>query len=379
MASYCPNCSGNLLFSPSRQAMYCRMCGGTFKPEDVGESDRASVTYDCNIYSCPSCGGTIAVTGTEVSTSCVYCGNATVIFDRVSKQQRPEGIIPFKLTREKAVEIVRKQMKGSPFIPEEIRNVKEEDIKGIYIPYWLASAKSYDCMILRSQVKHGKNSSTYYYGRAAFIDAINMPVEAVSSINDKFSKRIEPFDLNDLVDFDEDYLMGFYSNTPDLTREELQQTVDNKIHKKLADYFCQTLPGTRPDVSQAMHWTKMCDNEIMMFCPCWFYTFVYKKKTYTFMVNGQNGKVAGTLPWNKGPIVKKGLLLASIITLLLFVPLCFLSLETLLQLFLTLMLFTAMISVPFILSSAMAMKEIKSNLNITQSGSVFNFVNKRRG
>ena len=379
MATYCPNCSGKLLFSPSRQAMICRMCGGTFKPEEVGETEKISTTYDCNIYTCPSCGGSIAVTDTEVSTSCVYCGNPTVIFDRTAKQQRPEGIIPFKLTRKEAAAAVRSQMEKAVFLPERLKNINEEDIKGIYIPYWLTSAKFYDCMTVYTKESRGSNSTSVVYGKALSCDAINMPVEAVTSIDDKFSKRIEPFDLNDLVDFDEDYLMGFYSNTPDISREVLHQTVNEKIHNKVADIICHTRSGTETHVQQSQHYTRLCGDEILLFCPCWFYTFVYKKKTYTFMINGQTGKIAGTLPWDKSPFVRKGLLLSVLFTAVMFVPLLFLSTNALMQWTAAISILLFILSVPLFLTTFFRMKEIKMNLGITQEGSVFNFVNKRKG
>ena len=36
------------------------------------------------------------------------------------------------------------------------------------------------------------------------------------------------------------------------------------------------------------------------FLPVWFMTFRYKNKPYTMMVNGQTGKVVGTIPERKG-------------------------------------------------------------------------------
>ena len=57
---------------------------------------------DCYVYSCGSCGGEVIINGSEASTKCIYCGNSTVIFNRISRQKRPKYIIPFIITKEEA-------------------------------------------------------------------------------------------------------------------------------------------------------------------------------------------------------------------------------------------------------------------------------------
>ena len=157
MITRCKNCSGQLVFDPKKQMLVCDHCGGLFNPEDFNTTGNESLIdkkaeslneiygtdskefMDCYVYICSSCGGEIIVNGTEASTQCVYCGSSAVVFSRIAKQKRPRGIIPFKITREEAIEAVREQFNKGFFIPKAIKEFKPNDIRGIYIPYWLVN------------------------------------------------------------------------------------------------------------------------------------------------------------------------------------------------------------------------------------------------
>ena len=54
------------------------------------------------VYNCPSCGAQLFADITTGATSCVYCGNTTIIPQQFSGALRPEYIIPFKVTKDQA-------------------------------------------------------------------------------------------------------------------------------------------------------------------------------------------------------------------------------------------------------------------------------------
>ena len=86
MATICDKCGGNLLYSPVRKAMYCKLCGSTFKAEEIQDVSKADLVdkkilsfkeltgvddrdlYNCNVYTCNHCGADILINGTETST-----------------------------------------------------------------------------------------------------------------------------------------------------------------------------------------------------------------------------------------------------------------------------------------------------------------------
>ena len=241
MATLCKNCSHALVFDPRTQLLVCSSCGSSFKPEEIEstakeyredlKAEAASEVYgvtddkslmDCYVYTCSECGGEIIINGTEASTTCVYCGNPNVVFSRISKQKRPEFIMPFSISKERAIVLAQNAVKKGIFVPREIKNFSVDCCRGIYLPYWIVKAKYADAVVIKGQVKQGKNSVTKYFGRAGRLEFDNLPLDASRALSDESSSKLEPFNLVNLKPFDEDYLAGFYSNVSDVTYSDVR-------------------------------------------------------------------------------------------------------------------------------------------------------------
>lgn len=120
----CPNCGAPLNFSPHDGEVVCQYCDSTFKAEvleklfndsqedtkalewgevtpgsDWGEGEENTL----QVYSCPSCGAEIICDENTVATTCVYCGNPTVLNGRLQGSLKPDYIIPFRKTKEDAI------------------------------------------------------------------------------------------------------------------------------------------------------------------------------------------------------------------------------------------------------------------------------------
>ena len=132
MSYKCPNCDGPLKFNPDKQTFTCEYCLGEFRPEQVqqmNEQKEQRETYDERevkraeqekaqaqaqgaeesdeypvSYSCPSCGAEIVTTSTTAATTCFYCYNPVVLGGRLSNEFKPDRVVPFELSKEKAVE-----------------------------------------------------------------------------------------------------------------------------------------------------------------------------------------------------------------------------------------------------------------------------------
>ena len=50
--------------------------------------------------------------------------------------------------------------------------------------------------------------------------------------------------------------------------------------------------------------------------PVWFLNYKYKEKFYTFVVNGQSGKVAGKLPLSIFKLIGFGVILTIVLTMI---------------------------------------------------------------
>ena len=205
MATLCRNCSHPLVFDPAKQKMYCSSCGSSFLPEEVEAESKEyrqdlraesmesiyntkdKDLMDCYVYSCSECGGEIIINGTEASTTCVYCGNSNVVFSRIAKQKCPEFVMPFSITKEKAIELVHKKINSGLFIPKEIKNFSIDCIRGIYLPYWIINASYTNAAVIEGQVRSGKSTVTRYFGRAGKLKLTRFPIDASLALSDETS------------------------------------------------------------------------------------------------------------------------------------------------------------------------------------------------
>jgi len=324
-------------YDPSFDSLVCQSCGNIIDPnslpdanefylnmgeeepvdirEVVSEDELTGEMYDCHIYTCSQCGGEVIVSGTEVSTRCIYCGSTAVVFNRIAKEHRPEYIVPFKITKEEALKNVRDKLLSGIFVPRFFKKAEPTVVRGIYIPYFLYEGWY-------------KDTQRFQMGETPFIydcecDFEDLPVEACKVLADKTTDMLEPYFLNEKVPFDTSYLMGFYSNIQDLELRAAQGIANIKARDIFDREVWTRVPRsyfrkTKRVSSVPQHEFARSSYALL---PAWFITIDKNGTPYTFLVNGQTGKVVGTVPWNR--FLVGGLIAASFITLSLLSVLLF--------------------------------------------------------
>ena len=317
MATLCKNCSHALVFDPETQKLECSYCGSSFSAEEVeseskkyrqdlqaesmdtvyGETDGKYM--DCYVYTCAECGGEIIINGSESSTNCIYCGNPNVVFSRIARQKCPDYILPFSISKDKAVSMVRERLKKGIFVPRKIKKIKIDCVRGIYLPYWLVNAEFSGAVVLSGQVNEGKHTRTYYFGRAGDMNVKNLPIDASKMVSDESTARLEPFSLSLLKPFDEDYLAGFYSNVTDITYSDLRSSALTRAKEYFEDEAIHDCVVENPKIIRSNPSIKLNNDLIYAMLPAWFISFKYKKKHHTILINGDTGKVVCGIPWNK--------------------------------------------------------------------------------
>ena len=85
-------------------------------------------------------------------------------------------LIPFAITKEQALSVVNQVVSKAVFAPKEVKNFTPEDVRGIYIPYWIVNANHEETAVVRSN----KNTGTYKYrfsGRTGNMHVHNFPID----------------------------------------------------------------------------------------------------------------------------------------------------------------------------------------------------------
>lgn len=311
----CPCCGVAMVFNPQTQELYCEYCNSSYtvqqitepkddlkellrklnEKDDSGEGEaKEPGTISMKIVRCSSCGAELALHDGETSTYCAYCGQPTIATERLQDCRRPDFIIPFKVSRERAEHLIREQITGGTFIPKEIRDFEPERICGIYIPYWIFDVYASDMQFW----KYSDDDSVYYTFHAADSVFHRVTSEASRRFNDYFSEKLEPYRMEYAVRFDETYLSGFYSDRFDVDSSIAGHKVLERTERMFLEKFTE--------MRKARYETKVSSNprtEIIRaryaLLPVWFMTMRYRNKPYTVLVNGQTGKTVCSMPVNK--------------------------------------------------------------------------------
>jgi DNA-directed RNA polymerase subunit RPC12/RpoP len=321
----CPNCGGEITWNGQEGVMKCPYCGSEFDPQALRESDAAlegAPKDDFNwqppiereidgvvTYSCPSCAGEITGDGNTAATFCPFCGNPAIITKTLSGMLKPDFVLPFKISKKQAEEALKKHCNGKPLLPKSFKlGNKVEKITGLYVPFWLFSARAEGFAHFNATRSHSWSDSRYIYtktdhyrllrnGGAAFRD---VPVDGAKKIDDKYMESIEPFDYSSLVNFQTAYLSGFFADKYDVDAVQAQPHANERIIKTLDALFLDTISGYQ-GVNKVAGSTALSQSLIhYALMPVWFLNTKFKSKTYTFAMNGQTGKFVGDLPVSYG-------------------------------------------------------------------------------
>lgn len=321
MVCKCPNCDGALEYNPSYAEMECPFCGNTFEPQVAMQAvsraqtqveepqiihktaDDTQEMMECKIYVCTACGGELMVNDVEASTFCSYCGQPTVVFSRVSKERKPKFIIPFKITKNQAMEIFNRRVAESKFLPDEAIHIQPDKVRGIYVPYYIHD------IYFRTRREFFKGQKVYV--READCLFQDLYLEVSSKIDDMTSQFLEPFDLKELKPFEPAYLSGFYADKYDVeygyNTDRLVNTIDQLVYKEIR----KSVKDEKFDHRKHNEHYEVKRNDYAFF-PIWFITFRYQNEPFTLMINGQTGKIVGSLPIDKKKVIKQLVLITSI-------------------------------------------------------------------
>lgn len=311
----CLNCSAALRFDVTTGRMVCDYCNSSFTPEEVHNSVLAESTVsgsdettaddgmmEQNLYSCTACGARLMINNVESATFCAYCGQPTIVFDRVNRVKKPELIVPFTVTREKAHEILQQKLHKGFFIPKEIKNLSVDLVRGIYIPFRLVDIDYEDRQVIKGTVHRGKNTYTKYFYRHSECKFRNLTVDASVKFNDISSQRLEPYNMRMASAFDPGYLSGFYADCGDDDPNALHNKALTRSKEIFDEAVFKTIKASRlRTVSSRPERNLLRDRYALL--PAWFLVCHHDQKRYTFMVNGQTGKTVGAVPFDKAKVI----------------------------------------------------------------------------
>lgn len=343
----CPACTGPLHFGSESGMLECDYCGSRFSVDDIEhmfeeknahaedatreaeektveqlrgaewDMDQAGEEWgdeavEISAYNCPSCGAELICENTTAATSCPYCGNPSIIPGKLSGNRKPDLIIPFKMDKEAAVAALKKHYKGKPLLPKAFTAENHiQEIKGVYVPFWLFDAEADADMTFKASRTHTHNTSRetvtetdhFLVHRAGSMQFKNVPVDGSSQMPDAHMDAIEPFDYRDLKEFSLSYLPGYLADQFDVSKDESIARANRRCAASVESALRNTVLGYTSCITTSKDVTIEPGEVKYALLPVWMLSTKWKGKNFLFAMNGQTGRLIGDLPIDTGKLM----------------------------------------------------------------------------
>ena len=312
----CPSCGGSLRYDIATQKMFCDHCENHFDVEqlsdDSNRDDAHASSFDCYVYLCPSCGAEILTTDKNDAIGfCQYCGGASLIFEKIRQEWKPDTVIPFSITKEECKKAYCKEVKRQIFVSRKYRDASLlENFRGIYMPYWIYRADMGGTFHIRVNTPmHKIDSNTYETVHYDLVGNSNYLLEGYAkdaslSFDDDLSESLTPYHIEGQRPFSAGYLSGFYAETGNVSPHEYDVAVMEEMKEDSIVTFqndpiiaeCVKVNSLkfRPDTESNVPLKIQSVSRTLN--PVWFMSYRNGNTITYATVNGQTGKVSADLP-----------------------------------------------------------------------------------
>ena len=264
---------------------------------------------------CPNCGATLITAAGNISLKCHWCHTVMQTDKSVNNPKIPDRILPFKLSKEEAVQKINDYLKDKKkrAKKEFLAAFKPDEVIPVYLPYMLVDVKAHTNISGIGEVDPEPNVG----GRVKNITVCNVKkdfdllIEDLMIESSKISRfnsnnatnhvisAVSPFDTENSVEFNANFLNGFSSENRELDIVEIKSKIQGIVEdisaseaKKMDGQFNRGVLWSLPESSiVGTQWTSA-------FLPLWLYSY-YEKETgikYYIAVNGRTGKTVGSIP-----------------------------------------------------------------------------------
>ncbi len=345
----CPKCGAtDISLNSGTGKLRCNFCRFEFDPVALDEMHRdvndisgeemgsgaADIQADANdtvTLKCTSCGAEVVINLAESSQArCHWCRNMLSINSKVPNGAVPDAVLPFKMKKDEARAHIEKFVGKRKFYADKTfsKEFTTENIMGVYFPYMLVDMKGHASFSGEGEIERGSytrrvgkdNTETVYKVERFHVDrecdvliddlSVESSARRATGSNSEETNNIInailPFDTENCVKYDANYLKGFSSEKRDTNKADLQPIVDSQekeaIKFALNDHVKQYDRGVRWD---KMEVKKEGEKWLSAYLPVWLYSYVQtpgspNQLTHYVAVNARTSETIGSVPVNKG-------------------------------------------------------------------------------
>ena len=305
----------------------------------AGGAEEISSDDDVITMTCGGCGADVVVdTAHAMNARCHWCRHTLNVNQRTPNGAVPDAVLPFRLTRDEAVERIREfASKRRLFAhPRFKREFVPENVLGVYLPYLVIDARAEAAYVGQGEVqtrrwteKQGDNSVTYYAAdvyrvdRSVAFTVDDLTIEGAadradfgSGTTNNIVNTILPFDTKNAVKWNSSYLVGFTSEKRDLDVTDLQPVLEDQL---LSIGRSQVHP-TLGEFDRGVRWeAEKVDvagsRWVSMYLPVWLYSY-YQENTrmlHYIAVNARTGETMGSVPVSQPRLIAAALTVGTVL------------------------------------------------------------------
>lgn len=338
----CPKCgSTDISVNVNNGHLRCNFCRYEFEPEKVvgletdisklqgqvigsGATDIVADTNDVLTFKCSSCGAEVVIDTSEATQArCHWCRNTLSVNQQVPNGSVPDVVLPFNVKKEEAKKEIEKFVGKRKFFahPKFKSEFTTNNILGVYFPYMVIDINAHSNLIGQGEHtvskytrKQGDKYVTYYdadlydVGRDFDITIEGLTVESSKDKLNKSSNKttnvinaIMPFDIENSVKWNANYLKGYSSEKRDTNIEVLKPLVEKQA-KDIARFAANE---TVKEYDRGVAWqreqmTVKGSQWKAAYLPVWLYSYQQvkgdKKLLHYVAVNARTKETMGSVP-----------------------------------------------------------------------------------
>lgn len=324
----CEGCGADLRWDPGVTALKCPYCGfeksiapvakevrerpidaALRAPRDLGWGAERKVIV------CKRCGAHTTLDPHVAASSCAFCATTAVVEAPANATVvRPEGLLPFRVTRDSALGSWRNWQSGLWLRPNDLKSSSRVDrLQGAYIPFWTFDAATHSQWTAEAGYYYHVNVQVRENGRMVtrrerrirwepawgslehFFD--DVPVPASRGVDEELCRDIEPYPTAELTPYEPSYLSGFLAEENAIDLPEALETAKGRMRDEIRRLCAGEVPGdTHRNLQVETVFSALAYKNALL--PVWVAAYDYRGKPYRFLVNGVTGKCTGTAPWS---------------------------------------------------------------------------------
>ena len=310
-------------FDANVQALKCPNCGTEV---DIENDPTSIVEHNLDIHAmrkikveektstsmeCEGCGAHVEVDKTSTATTCPYCGSHYVLSQKQLDSIVPDGVIPFKIDKNKVESIFTNWIKGRWLAPNILKTLYQKDkIQGIYMPYWTFDANTRTHYTAMGGINHrveyedenGEKKvriETRWYPTSGNINYFfdDILVSASNKLDEILLIGVQPSSTRNIVSYSPDYMSGYCAEIYTVDLKDAHNEALAKMNRRLRSK-AESDVLRRYDCVRALRLNTSYSDETYkhIFVPVYSTAYTYKDKRYNVLINGETGEIRGEYP-----------------------------------------------------------------------------------